>query len=263
MPAFIPKPLIGIPTSTQSHEEYRTPQHTAGEKYIRAVAGCAKAVPVLIPALGDDHDWASLLASLDGVMLTGGRANIEPHHYGGPPFPDDEVRDPRRDATVLPLIRACIDEGVPVFGVCRGIQEINVALGGSLHYRVHLLPDKMDHRIRRDGSVEERFGPRHAVAMRRGGWLARLAGAEQAVVNSAHGQAIDRLGAGLEVEALAPDGIVEAVRATHAKTFTVGVQWHAEWGIESHALSRALFEAFGDAARRRAACRAPRAAVRA
>jgi putative glutamine amidotransferase len=152
---------------------------------------------------------------------------------------------------------------VPVFGACRGIQEINVALGGSLHYRVHQVPGMMDHRMSRDPkeTTEHRFRLRHALSLTPGGYLEGLVGTSDVMVNSLHGQGVDRLGDGLVVEGVAPDGLVEAVRLEGAKTFTVGVQWHAEWRFDEHPLSKALFEAFGDAARARAAMKSDRAAV--
>lgn len=243
------KPLVGIPVSVHTENEYSVVRHAAGDKYVRTLAEASNVVPMLIPALGDLHDFDEIVRRIDGLMLTGGRANIEPHHYDGQPFPDGEHRDPARDATVLPLVRACVEEGVPVFGICRGIQEINVALGGSLHYRIHELSGKMDHRMRREGTREERFGPRHPISLAPGGLLERLANASEVMVNSLHGQGVDRIGAGLVVEALAPDGVIEAIRLPDAKAFTVGVQWHAEENLQDHFLSNALFGAFGEAAR--------------
>lgn len=250
-----PKPLVGIPTGTSVHKDYRTAQYTGGEMYIRAVANGAGAVPVLIPAIGESLDIAALLQNLDGVMLPGGGPNIEPHHYDGAPFPDDELTDPARDALTLPLVRACLDLNIPVFGVCRGIQEINVALGGSLHYRIHELPGKQDHRMNRDGSIEDRFAIRHNIALTKGGLLSSLVGADSTGVNSLHGQGIDRLASGLVAEAVSPDGIIEAVRADTENVFVVGVQWHAEWNFQTHKLSHELLRAFGEATRERAAQR--------
>jgi putative glutamine amidotransferase len=249
------KPLIGVPVSVTLVARRKVRNHGSAERYLTAVAGGAGAVPMLIPALHAAMDIRDMARRIDGLFLTGGRANIEPHHYGGPPFPEDEIRDPDRDATVLPLIRACLDEGVPVFGVCRGIQELNVALGGTLHYRVHLVEGMLDHRRQRRRTV---YANRHAIALTPGGMFERLAGAPEVVVNSLHGQGIDRLGVGLAVEAKAPDGLVEGVRVEGAKTFSVAVQWHAEHDFEDHMLSGALFREFGAAATKRAARRAGR-----
>lgn len=254
-------PVVGIAANLIRRAEHPLLLHGTSESYIGAVSGGGGAIPLLIPALGDDHDFAALADRLDGLFLTGGRANIEPHHYGGPPFPDDEYRDPARDATVLPLIRACIDRGVPVFGVCRGMQEINVALGGSLHYRVHLVDGMMDHRMPTEGDMDTKFGLRHSATLAPGGLLSQLVGETDVMINSAHGQGVERLAPGLEVEALAPDGLVEAFRLRDSDSFVVGVQWHAEWRFGEHKIAGALFRTFGAAARDRAATHARRDAT--
>lgn len=255
MSSRVPRPFIGVPASLIRLPDHSVPQHSTGERYLKAVRDGSGADPFLIPALPEGLDIEILVDRMDGLFLTGGRANIEPHHYGGPAFPPDEYRDPPRDCVVLPLIRACVEKGVPIFGVCRGIQEINVALGGSLHYRVHLVDGKLDHRMPRHGDIEVKFGLRHTVSLVPGGELERLAGVSEGMVNSAHGQGIDLLAPGLVVEALSPDGLIEAVRLAGAGAFTVGVQWHAEWRFDEHPISSALFRAFGDAARARAAAR--------
>lgn len=249
------RPLVGISTGLIANPFHNVPAHGIGDRYIQAVRSGAGADPFLIPVLGTGHDADSLAARLDGLFLPGGRPNIEPHYYGGPPFPEDEIRDPDRDATTIPLIRACLEQGVPIFGVCRGLQEINVALGGSLHYRVHLVDGKMDHRMPKDGDIEFKFSLRHMVSLEPGGLLATLVDGTEVKVNSAHGQGIDRLAEGLAVEALAPDGLIEAIRVTGADSFAIGVQWHAEWRYEEHELAEALFRRFGDAARERRADR--------
>jgi putative glutamine amidotransferase len=259
MSSRVPRPFIGVPASLIRLPDHSVPQHSSGERYLRAVRDGSGGDPFLIPALPDGLDIESLVDRMDGLFLTGGRANIEPQHYGGQPFPPDEHRDPPRDHTVLPLIRACVQKGVPVLGVCRGIQEMNVALGGTLHYRVHLVDGKFDHRMPREGDIEVKFGLRHVVSLVPGGELERLSGVSEFMVNSAHGQGIDRLAPGMVVEALSPDGLVEAVRLATAKTFTVGVQWHAEWRFDEHPISSALFRAFGEAAR---ACAATRLRMR-
>lgn len=255
------RPLVGIPTGLIQLPGHSIPTHGIGERYIRAVRDGSDADPLLVPALAEDFDLDLMASRLDGLFLTGGRANIEPHHYGGPPFPEDEYRDPPRDNTVLPLIRSCVDRGVPVFGVCRGLQEMNVALGGSLHYRVHLVEGKLDHRMPRDGSIDERFGKLHEVSFTPGGLFERLIGDAAIEVNTAHAQGIDRLADGFQVEATAPDGLIEGIRLGDGNAFAVGVQWHAEHRYREHALSNALFGAFGDAARAYAAARGPRASV--
>lgn len=228
-------------------------QHGAGERYIRAVADGAGAMPMVIPALAEDYNFADLASRLDGLMLTGGRANVEPHHYGGPPFPEDEIRDPLRDNTVLPLVRACVEQGVPVFGSCRGIQEINVAMGGSLHYRVHEVDGFNDHRMPREGDLEHKFSERHLVVTLEDGLFHKLCGAREIMVNSLHAQAVDALAPGFEIECVSLDGVTEGIRHTSSKAFCVGVQWHAEWRFDQNALSMGLWREFGAACRERAA----------
>lgn len=250
-----PRPLVGVATSIIHRIERTIPAHGIGQTYLDAVVHRSAADPFLIPSLGEVHDARTLARHLDGLFLPGGRSNIEPHHYDGPPFPDDEICDPARDSTVLPLIRACVEEAVPVFGVCRGIQEINVALGGTLHYRVHQIEGKLDHRMPQEGDMDTKFGLRHPVSLAPGGSFGELVEATELMVNSAHGQGIDRLADDLVVEALAPDGIIEGVRIEADDRFVVGVQWHAEWRYDEHDLSQALFVAFGTAARHRATTR--------
>lgn len=252
---LIARPVVGIPTGLIYLPEHSIPQHSVGDRYIQAVRVASGVDPLLIPALADATDYGVLADRLDGLFLTGGRANVEPHHYGGPDFPEGEFRDSARDNTVLPLIRACIDRAVPIFGVCRGHQEINVALGGSLHYRVHVVDGKLDHRMPTEGDMDTRFALAHDLALTPEGGFAGLIGDTAIKVNSAHGQGIDRLAPGLKVEAMAPDGIVEGISVPDCGAFAVGVQWHAEHRWAEHRLSSALFKAFGRAARQRAARR--------
>lgn len=247
------KPLVGIPASQIFLPAHSLAQHGVGERYIRGVSDGASAVPMVIPALADDYDFADLARRLDGLMLTGGRANVEPHHYDGPPFPDDEVRDPPRDNTVLPLIRECVTQGVPVFGSCRGIQEINVAMGGTLHYRVHQVDGFNDHRMPREGDIEHKFSERHIVVTLENGEFHRLCGQREVMVNSLHAQAVEEVAPGFEVECVSTDGVIEGIRHTSSKAFCIGVQWHAEWRFENNVLSDALWKAFGTACLERAA----------
>jgi putative glutamine amidotransferase len=249
-----PRPLICVSANARPPDDRRRPPtYATSERYVRSLMQMVCCTPVLMPPLGDVMDAAQLVSHVDGIVLTGGAANVEPHHYSGPPFPDDEQIDPGRDALVLPLVRACIAERVPVFGICRGIQEINVALGGSLHYRIHQLPGKNDHRMPRDENVtrEEIYRLKHKVALTPGGLFQSLVGQDEVMVNSLHGQGVDRLGTGLVVEAMSPDGVIEGLRYDDPAQFIVGVQWHAEWEPEQHALSGALYTAFGEAVRAR------------
>jgi putative glutamine amidotransferase len=243
-------PVIGIPCCARAISEH--PFHVVGEKYIRAVAESSGGLPMLIPALGAGIDAPDLVGRLDGLFLTGSRSNVEPHHYDGSPSRDGTAHDAQRDATTLPLIRAAIAAGLPILAVCRGIQELNVAMGGTLHQLVHEVPGRRDHRSPR-GTVEEKYAhSAHPVSLTPGGYFESLAGASQLMVNSLHGQGIDRLAPGLAVEAVAPDGQIEAVRAEGAR-FAVGVQWHPEFRVAGNAFSTALFAAFGAACRTRAA----------
>jgi putative glutamine amidotransferase len=254
-----PLPLVGVPACAKTIDRF--PFHAVGDKYVRAVSEGACALPVLIPALGEGIDPADLAARLDGLFLTGSPSNVEPHRYGGGPEMSAPPHDPDRDGTTLPLVRACVAAGVPVFAVCRGLQEMNVAWGGTLFPRVHEVPGKQDHRGG-EGDIPHRYRLKHPVRVAPGGLLHRIAGGrDEVMVNSLHGQAIDRLAPGLRVEAVSPDGLVEAATVEGAPAFALGVQWHPEWRFRDDALSTALLEAFGEAVRARAAARYGRRAA--
>jgi putative glutamine amidotransferase len=257
MTTTAPRPLIGVSANAIEATHQRHLVHATGERNIHSLLKMVDCIPVLLPPTGAAVDVVDLVSRMDGVVLTGGRANVEPHHYEGPAFPADEFIDPGRDALVLPLVRACIAARVPVFGICRGIQEINVALGGSLHYRIHQLSGKNDHRRprREDVTAEEIFRLNHMVKLTAGGLFQSLTGRDEMMVNSLHGQGVDRLGEGLVVEATSADGVIEGLRYNDDTQFIVGVQWHAEWQPHEHELSGALYTAFGEAARARAARR--------
>jgi putative glutamine amidotransferase len=226
--------------------------HMAGEKYAQAVIEAAGAAPLLIPALAEELRFDELLDRLDGLLFTGSVSNVEPHHYQGAPSAPGTLHDPARDATTLPLIRKAVEVGVPVFGICRGFQEMNVAFGGTLHQRVHEVPGHLDHRDDESQPLEVQYGPAHEVALEPGGLLRTLSSADRVRVNSLHSQGIERLGSALSVEARAPDGLIEAFRVTRASGFALAVQWHPEWQVMSNPFSRALFAAFGAAAVERA-----------
>jgi putative glutamine amidotransferase len=244
------RPLIGIPADRRVIGLH--PFHAVGEKYARAVLYAAEAVPLLIPALADELDLDELLTRLDGLLFTGSPSNVEPRHYSGPPSDPGTLHDPARDATTLPLIRKALAAGVPIFGICRGFQEMNVAFGGTLHQKLHEIAGHLDHRDDESQPLEVQYGPAHDVTLEPGGLLHSLAGSDHITVNSLHWQGIDRLGQGLEVEARAPDEVVEAFRVKDASSFAVAVQWHPEWKVMSNPFSRALFAAFGSASRERA-----------
>ena len=205
---------------------------------------------MLIPAAGNEADAHSLIERLDGILLTGSRTNIAPLHYGGQAAAKDALQDPARDATTLPLIRAAIARGIPVLAICRGMQEMNVALGGTLFQHLPALPGRLNHAAAEPEDSVGRVAPAHSVTLTRGGLLHRLAQGGSIEVNSLHHQGIDRLGSGLIIEAVAPDGTIEAVRAVHCAGFAVGVQWHPEFDAACNPISRGLFRAFrpGDVA---------------
>ena len=236
--------LVGIPACA-SMARNRIEHGTPG-RYCAAVLGGAGAVPVIIPPVGEAA--LATLDRLDGLLLPGSPSNVAPHHYG---VADDETPDHHdlaRDGTTLPLIREALRRGMPVLAICRGIQELNVALGGTLHQRVQLLPGRDDHRGH-GATLDEQYGPRHEISVE--GQLARLLGhglSGRTRVNSLHGQAIDRLAPGLVIEARADDGTIEAVRVEGA-AFALGLQWHPEWRYAEHSDSVAIFRAFGEACR--------------
>jgi putative glutamine amidotransferase len=225
------------------------PFHAVGEKYITAVVQAAECLPLLIPVLETPLDVAEILARVDGIFFTGSPSNVEPVRYAGPASAPGTLHDPYRDATTLSLIPRAVASGVPVFGVCRGFQEMNVAMGGTLHQRVHEIAGLDDHREDKEQPLEVQYGPAHDVALEPGSVLRRLAGQDRVRVNSLHWQGVDRLGPDLAVEARATDGLVEAFRVKSAPTFALAVQWHPEWQVMSNEFSRALFAEFGKAAR--------------
>jgi putative glutamine amidotransferase len=245
--AFV-RPLIGIPADRRMLGLH--PFHVVGEKYARAVLDAAGGLPLVVPSLAEELGMDELLERLDGLVFTGSPSNVEPHHYSGPASDPGTLHDPARDATTLPLIRKAVAAGIPVLGICRGFQEMNVAFGGSLHQKVHEVEGKANHREDHEQPLDVQYGPAHEVVLQEGGLLRALAGRDRVTVNSLHSQGIDRLGDELAIEAHAPDGLVEAFRVQQAKTFAVAVQWHPEWKVMGNPFSRALFAEFGAAARR-------------
>src|SRR5882672_9213975 len=236
-------PLIGIPTCLRKVNDRII--HAVNDKYPTAVINSTGCLPILIPAVGSKVDICGLLDRLDGLLLTGSPSNVHPSQYGGEPSHPETLHDPERDATTLPLIREAVRRDLPILAICRGIQELNVALGGTLHQRVHDLPGRLNHRSRRD-SPDGPYGFAHSVALTPGGLLASLAGTAEVMVNSLHSQGIDRPAARLRVEAVAPDGQIEAVSLPAAR-FVVGVQWHPEHKALDNPFSCALFSAFARA----------------
>jgi putative glutamine amidotransferase len=234
-------PIVGIPACARLMINHQL-RHDAPARYAAAVLGGAGAVPILIPPMGEAS--LAVLDRLDGLMLSGSPSNVHPSHYAGGDSLTPEHHDLERDATTLRLIPEALARGMPLLAICRGIQELNVALGGTLHQKVHEVTDRMDHRPG-PGTVEQKYAPRHLVFL--SGQLARIVGSSKILVNSLHGQAIETLAPGLVAEAVAPDGTIEAVRVERAHGFALGVQWHPEWGYADDTASTAIFRAFGEA----------------
>ena len=225
------------------------PFHMVGEKYATAVRDGANALPMLIPALGDTVDADTVLSRLDGLLLTGSPSNVEPHHYDGEPSRPGTMHDPHRDETTLRLIDRALETGVPMFAICRGYQELNVVLGGSLHQHVEEQPGYHRHNENPDDPLDVQYGPSHEVHLVEGGMLHRLAGTDTVAVNSLHSQGVARLEDGVTVEAVADDGLIEGFVVDGATAFALAVQWHPEWKVTENEFSTAIFNAFGDACR--------------
>jgi putative glutamine amidotransferase len=224
----------------------QAPYVVLGDKYARALRLCADAQAVVFP-LAEPHDIDALLPLVDGVMLTGSPSNVHPSRFDEAVADPSLPLDPVRDALTLALVGACVAQAVPLLGICRGFQEMNVALGGSLLQQVHRTPGLADHRERENLPLADQYGQAHAIRLQPGSLLAQFAGGTTAQVNSLHGQGIGRLATGLEAVAWAPDGLVEGVTVRGARVFALGVQWHPEWQCEQQAFSRGIFQAFGQA----------------
>lgn len=240
-------PIVGLPADRRIIGPH--PFSAAGEKYILAVSRGAAALPVILPATADGLDVAAVLDCVDGLLFTGSPSNVAPHHYNGPASAEGTLHDPERDQLTLPLIRAALERGVPVLGLCRGFQEMNVAMGGSLHQRVDQVPGFIDHREDPSADLDTQYGPAHEVQLEDGGMLREIAGTDRVTVNSLHAQGVDRLADGLRIEARADDGLIEAFRVEAAPGFALAVQWHPEWRVQENPFSMALFKQFGDACR--------------
>ncbi len=240
------RPVIAVPACRRILEPH--PFHMVGEKYITALIEAADALPWMVPLVSGADVLEELLRHVDGVFLTGSYSNIEPHHYGGDSSRPGTLHDPERDATTLPLIRSALARRMPVFAACRGFQELNVALGGTLHQHVEEVEGYADHREDPDAPLDVQYGPAHRVEFVPGGQLAALTGQAGAEVNSLHSQGVRKLAEGVTVEAIAPDGLVEAFRVDGDHRFALAVQWHPEWKVLENPVSLALFRAFGEAA---------------
>lgn len=248
------QPLVAVSTDVKQFENYTW--HAVPQQYLEAAIAAAGVFPVLVPSFGDRLDLDELLARVDGVMLTGSRSNVHPSLYGGDAGEANGPYDQARDATTLPLIRKAIERGVPLLAICRGIQEMNVALGGTLGTEIQEREGSLDHRAPVSDNQDERFAIRQSVAIKPGSCLAGVFGAGEIMVNSVHRQGVERLGPQLQVEAVAEDGTVEAISVKGSPAFAVGVQWHPEYWARSDDASRRIFHAFGEAVRRHAAGKA-------
>jgi putative glutamine amidotransferase len=241
------KPVIGVPACRKQIDIH--PFHVVGEKYLQALTEAADALPLMIPVMAEHLDIEDILGQVDGIFLTGSLSNVEPHHYEGEPSQTGTLHDPHRDATTLPLTERALKAGVPLLAVCRGYQEVVVALGGTLHQRVHEVPGYHTHLENKEDPIDVQYGPSHPVDLVEGGVLQKLAGDTRVMVNSLHSQGVARLPEGVTVEAIADDGLIEAFTVDEVPGFALGVQWHPEWKTTENEFSMAIFKAFGDACR--------------
>ena len=240
------RPVVGVIGNTATlHETYEV--HAGGVMNTSAVADVAGAMPLLIPADPRYVSVEELLDVCDGFLLTGGRPNVHPIEYGEAATAAHGDFDRCRDAIVLPLVRACVERGQPFFGVCRGFQEVNVAMGGTLYPEIRDLPGRMNHRMPPDGTLEEKFALRHIVKFTEGGLFHDVMGASEVMTNTLHGQGIKDPGARIVIDGYAPDGTPEAIYVKDAPGFTMSVQWHPEYNAANDPVSRPLFAAFGEA----------------
>ena len=249
------KPVVGVIGNSGVVNDRHNVQ-LVGQRNMRAVAEVAGALPLMFAGTPDITDIEALLGAVDGILLTGARANVHPTRFGIDPDPRHEPYD--RDEMALSLIDTCVERGVPIFGICRGFQEMNVAFGGSLHPEIRDIPGRMNHRMPRleNGDIHPDptvvFADRHEVRLVPEGYFAKLLGCESIRVNSLHGQGILDPGKRIAIEGVAEDGTIEAICINDAPAFAVGVQWHAEYDPQSNPINRALFQAFGEALRARA-----------
>jgi len=254
------RPVVGI-IGNSLMVENRFRIQGAGERNLAAVVDVAGALPLVFAGNPLITDIRDLLETVDGVLLTGARANVHPRHFGIEPHAKHEPYDEDRDAVALSLVEACVAEGMPLLGICRGFQEMNVAYGGSLHPEIRELPGRMNHRMPRleNGEIHPDpavvFADRHEVKLTPDGVFAKIFGRDTIRVNSLHGQGILNPGKRVLIEGTAEDSTIEAIRIEGARGFALGVQWHAEYDPQTNPINRALFEAFGDAVRARRAQR--------
>lgn len=242
------RPVVGIICNQYLlNDQY--PVHAGGTMNSEAIANVSGCMPMMIPTDPNFVSVDELLALCDGFLFTGGRPNVHPEEYGEAPTEAHGDFDRARDEIALGLVRACVDRGQPFLGICRGFQEVNVAMGGSLHPEIRDLPGRMNHRMPPDGTLEEKFEHRHTVAFTDGGVFHNLMGSREVMTNTLHGQGIKAAGARVVVDGTAPDGTPEAIFIQDAPGFTLAVQWHPEYEAAQDPVSRPLFAAFGEATR--------------
>jgi putative glutamine amidotransferase len=241
------RPLVGLPADTYEKDGFLF--HSLGDKYVRALTDVSKVEAVMIPNLVDPANIDDMLAHFDGVLMTGAVSNVHPPHYGEEPTQDHEPYDHHRDAVTLRLIQRVIDRGIPLFCICRGFQELNVAMGGTLETELQRGEGRLDHRAPKSDDVNVRYAPRHSITITKGSQLEHMLGKQETMVNTIHRQGIKRLGESLTAEATAPDGVIEAVSVKGAKAFAFATQWHPEFRAADNPDSVKLFSAFGDAVR--------------
>lgn len=249
MPA---QPIVGVTACRKEISPH--PYHVVQDKYVAAVRDAAGAVPFIIPSEGPNTRAESIIDALDGLVLTGAYSNVEPHRYGATLRNEEALRDPDRDETTARLIELAVRAACPILGICRGLQEMNVAFGGTLDEALHDRDGGLDHR-EQGPTLEDQYAPAHEINLVSDGMLARFVETDRLRVNSLHAQGVDRLGNGLVAEAHAPDGVVEAIRVADAQAFALAVQWHPEWRAVDTPSSKALFAAFGQACAERARTR--------
>ena len=242
------RPVVGIIGNSYIIDD-SYPVHAGGTMNSEAIADVACCLPLLVPADPRFVSVDELLAACSGFLLTGGRPNVHPEEYGEEPTPAHGDFDRCRDAITLPLVRACVERGQPFLGVCRGFQEVNVAMGGTLYPEIRDLPGRMNHRMPPEGTLDEKFALRHTVTFTEGGPFHGLLGAREVMTNTLHGQGIKDPGARIVIDGYAPDGTPEAIYVKDAPGFTLAVQWHPEYNAAADPVSRPLFAAFGQAVR--------------
>lgn len=241
------RPIVIVPACTRDFGEH--PYHAAQHKYVDAVVLGADCAPFILPSLGASLDLETVFGLIDGIMLTGSASNVHPSYYSEEVLDPTLPQDPARDQTTLPLIREAVKRGVPIIAICRGFQEMNVALGGSLHQAVQTVVGKFDHRENPELGMDEQYGDAHNIFLTQGGFLESILGVQEIPVNSLHGQGVNELASGLAVEAVAEDGLVEAFTVADSPGFTLAMQWHPEWRIQHNPYSMRIFGAFGEACR--------------